>query len=83
MEILELPPTVPVRGRLVDAVGGGPVAGAWLWVGRGSHHFREVDPRGSFSLRLPARKDATLSFGAPGYLSIAYPAPPLRTACSH
>ena len=69
---LALPPTVPVSGRVVDTLDGRPVAGAWLWVGRGAQYFQTAGRDGGFSLRWPVAESAELLFGAPGYLTIAY-----------
>ncbi len=69
---LELPATVPLRGRVVDASDGRPVEGVWLWLGRGSRYFQRVE-QGVFELRAPAA--ATVQFGGPGYLTIAHELP--------
>ncbi len=70
--VLELPPAQAVRGRVVDAYHERPVSGVWLWLGRGARYFQAVE-EGVFELRAPSR--AALSFGGPGYLTIAYRPP--------
>ncbi len=46
----------PIAGRVVDVLSRRPLAGAWLWLGRGSHHFRITGRDGTFRWRLPAER---------------------------
>ncbi len=79
---LRLSPAVSLGGQAVDAFDGTPVDGVWVWVGRGSRYFQPVE-RGAFKLRMPAAgktpggalAPVTLSFGGPGYMTIAYRMP--------
>ncbi len=82
LPVLRLPPSVTLQGRAVDVFDNTPVDGVWLWVGRGSRYFQRLE-RGAFEVRVPEgtgrssqRTPATVRFGGPGYLTIAYQPPP-------
>ncbi len=71
---VRLPPVVELTGRVVDAVSEAPLAGAWLWLGRGATHFHQTDGRGGFRWQIPAA-GGELRVGAAGYVDAVTTAP--------
>ena len=79
VEILMLPPSMPIAGQVIDAFDERPVAKAWLWVTHGTHHHQVVERGGRFAAHLPTAHPAdgmgvrsAVRFGAPGYLTSLY-----------
>lgn len=73
--IFEMPRSVFVEGRVVDRSSGRPLDGAWVWLGRGAHHFQRTDATGRFRMRLPADDEDPLRVGAVGYAEHRGPMP--------
>jgi len=65
---LELPPTPPVRGRVVGAEQGKPLPGALVWLGPDPGNHAVAGPKGEFSLPGGGRNRVRLEAAAAEYL---------------
>ncbi len=68
----ELPATFEVSGQVVDRTDDRAINDAFLWVGRGAHFFQTLEGGGHYELRLPVGSEASLGFGASGYIPMNY-----------